>query len=355
MTRWLAGSAASGRPWGRRALGVAVAVATVSGAVACGSAGATTSPSTELRSAVADLGNAQVVTATIDLAASAQQLRHRLDSAHQRIDPRIAKLASGAKAVLEVRAPDGKTISDLRGSGSTTGQSRFFLRLDGEKVVQARAVAKKLYLRAEVDKLAQLANAKDDLAELKKQVPHGFHWAQAGLAGDWVSLDRAAAKDLGGGAFSAATPSAGAGLLQQLRTVLRKDVTVRRAGTSDAGDHLVLTGNIRTIGRDLLTKIRKLTPGAANFPIRTDNLPDKKVHLNAYVDDGTLSRLSLNLAQFGGGPKMPDMHGANIPLRIDVDQSGASVHKPSHAAPVDVPQLLSVFSHLVQSKMSAST
>jgi hypothetical protein len=335
-------------------LGVAAASAIVAGAAACGNASATGSPSHELRSALTDLGHTQTLTATLKLDATADQLRRLAKASGDQLPPRVANLASGARAAFEVKAPDGKTISDLRGHGGATGKVRLALTVDGDKIVQARSLAKTLYLRADVDKIAQLAHAQDDLAKLRHQIPRGYDWAQAGLAGKWVSVDEKAVKDLAGGAFPSPSPSASANLLRQLRAVLAKDVTVRRAGQTSGGFvHLVLTGNIRTIGRDLLVKIRKLTPGAANFPIRASNLPNKKVHLDAFVDDGTLHAVSLDLAQFGGA-NTAGMKGKSIPLRIDFAESGASIEQPASATPVNLTQLTPLFSKLMQSSGPAS-
>jgi hypothetical protein len=361
MTRRLLGASATAAPWSRRTLAAGAVAAVLAGAAACGDAqatGSSASPSTELRSAVTELGHAQVMAATVKMGGSPAQLRDFAKATGGQLPPRVAKLISGAKAVIEVKAPDGKTLSDLKGHSTAKGKSRFALTVDGDQVVRVRSLAQKLYLRADVDKIAQLVGKPGAVDQLRSQVPHDYAWAQAGLSGKWVSVDLKALKDLAGGALRvpSPSPSATADLMRQLRHVLKKDVTVRRAGQASGGaDHLVLTGNIRTIGRDLLTSIRKITPGAANAPIRTENLPNKRVHLNAYVDGGTLKSISLNLGQFAGGKDAAQRQGKKIPLRVDFAKSGQDIEAPGHATPVDLHQLAPLFNKLGQSHASASS
>jgi hypothetical protein len=335
-----------------RALGTAVVAATLVGAVACGQAGgsaspSTKSPSTELRSAVSGLGDAHVLTGTVQLHASAQTLRDLAKASGEKLPSGIPTLITGSKAVTEIAAPDGKKISELAAHPASTGKFRFALTTDGGKIVQVRAVAKRLYLRADVDKIAKLAGA--DLNRLRSRVPDGYGWAQAALHGRWVSLDLAALQGQAGGALKTPSPQASAHSLRGLRQALVKDVTVRRTGRAGGADHLVLSGNVRTIGHDLLGALRRMSPQAGNLPIHTGNLPNKKAHVDAYVADGTLKALSLDLAQFAGGRDDAALHGRHLPLRVDFARSGGDITKPSGATAVDPRQLMALFSELMQS------
>lgn len=318
----------------------------------------------ELSKGVSALGNSDKLTADLKVAVTKGQLL-ALNSGQpkdQQITGRVAGLIAGTDIVVVLRTPDGKTLSQATKAGANKKPLEVSMKadVDNTDVFDVRQVAGALYLRADVKKILSLAGSgAPDIATLKAQVPQQLGFAQAALDGKWVSISAADLKklttQLGGG--SAQQPNEGQReqFLLQLNKIVNSDVTVRRVDTGDSGDHLLASGNARMLVGDLVKAVQSIAPGnpavAAFDPTK---VPNKNVALDAYVKDGTLSALSLDLTQFASGQDAKDLAGKHLPIRVDFTQDAATIQKPDGATPVNVTALLGILGTLLSQPAHAA-
>jgi hypothetical protein len=182
-------------------------------------------------------------------------------------------------------------------------------------------------------------------------------FGQAFLAGKWVSLQAAVLSVLGGqlgGQTESSAPSEGPKLLAELKGVLSRDVTVTKLGSDSRGDHLEVTGDARKLAADIKSSITSSVPGGGAL---TDKLTvtgaSKPVTLEAWVKDGALTELSVDLVQFA--PKNTVPAGATLPLTLTFDQSGDDITAPTGAVPIDLTQLGDLFGALTGSTTSGGS
>jgi hypothetical protein len=166
-------------------------------------------------------------------------------------------------------------------------------------------------------------------------------FVQAFVAGKWVSLDLNALKGLVAqfAPQASTSPQQSQKLLNDLRSTLTADVTVTRVGTDDQGDHLKLTTDSKQLLGDLLKAIQTDVPSASLALSKLDasKIPAHSIVLDAWVNDGALSKLRLDIAQFA--PPKDLKPGDSLPIVLTFDRSGDSIDKPSGATPVDLTQI----------------
>lgn len=306
-----------------------VAVSAVLVAPACGgsgSSGTSATPKGELVSAVSSLADSDELTTALQLQTTAAKLKALAAASGDKLSTDAANAIASAQIVIE---------------GKGTGKDKAFaLRgVDGGKtLLQLRVVSGTLYVQGDLAGAFALAHKENILANLQAQAKSLPAFVQAFVAGKWVSLSSDALKAIAGQVGApTSTPSAGPKLLSDLRDVLDRDVTVRREGSDSQGDHLVLSGNTRTLLTDLRKSIETSVPGGNVFgsKLAPTDVPSRTVTLDAWVKDGALSELSLDLAQFSD--KAPA--GTTLPLTLTFEQSSEDITAPSGATPVDLTQL----------------
>ena len=331
------------RSAGRALVGVAVAALTCSGAVACGSVTSTTSslpPPTELTKAVDALYDSTGLTLTLRLdttAARLQQLQGAQGGSkgHALSDAQAHTLA-GSAVVFAVTSGKG-TLRQASKDPAARGTEAFSLAVNAggaPGVFEFRYVNKTLYARADAQALSSYSPG-----ALGKLGP-----AAGLLDGRWLSLPAQTLSGLLGAApgTPAPGPAPSAALPNALAQAFAHDVQVTRVGNGARGDHLVLTGSTRTIARDLagaLSGRLGALPGGVGKMFDAAKVPDKVVHLDAYVQDGALRSVSLDLAQFASGPDAAAL--GNQPLRVELDIArDAHIVVPPGATPLDLTKLL---------------
>jgi hypothetical protein len=67
-------------------------------------------------------------------------------------------------------------------------------------------------------------------------------------------------------------------------------------------------------------------------------VPDRQVRVDAWVADGALTQISIDLAQFA----RPGAGGGHLPLTLTFRRSAGTVMRPTGATPVDLSQLGSI-------------
>lgn len=314
----------------------------IAAAAGCGNSGSSTAGGArgQFDSAITALANSDAVTAVLRLDATAAQL----EALPNPPNARTAQLIVSANVTIEVKTVNGAPLSSVK--PPQTADADVQVTVAGNPLVEVRSVANTLYARADVPALLQIAGkSASALTPLESRIPPSLTWAHAALSGDWISLDLSTLRSLLGGGASPSTAQS-TQLLNQLRAVLDRDVTFTNKGNTALGDHIVLSGSIRQIGTDIYNlfaaQLSKLPLGSSSLgSLNPSRLPNRTVSLDAYVQNGVLSELSLDLSQFA--PQRVPQH---IPLVIDFSTTGSAISAPAGAVPVDLSGLGSLFSGL---------
>lgn len=315
----------------------------LAGAAACGTTTSAT-PKSELTSGIDALGNGTAMTVTVKLDATAQELQAIATATKGKLDATTAGLLAGADLTAAVHG--SKKLKDYKPGDSTSPDMDLAVDLEGGPVVDLRTVDQVLYLKADVQKILTIAQRPQLMTELQARVATLPTFVKTAVAGGWISFPEDQAKALAGQLGGAtATPNAAQSqaLLQQLKAIVNKDVTVTRvsSGGSD-GDHLRLTGSTRTLAADVASAVSSSLPGGGALAkqINPSGAPDRTVTVDAYVKGGTLTKLSLDLAQFATGQDATALQGKHLPLVMTFSDSAPTIEKPAGASAVDFAQLL---------------
>jgi hypothetical protein len=149
-----------------------------------------------------------------------------------------------------------------------------------------------------------------------------------------LSTLKSLGSQLGAGTPSSADASKSKAIIDDLKNLLTKDVTVTRASAGGI-DALTLTANLKTLAGDITSTFASEIPGAGAALGDADlsSVPNKDVTLNATVTNGALSSLSFDLGQLAKGGK------GSLPIQLVFARSGAAISAPSGAVAVDLSQL----------------
>lgn len=264
------------------------------------------------------------------------------------LDPQVAQEIASAQIVLETKTTDGSKLSGAKAGKSAKTASRLTFVDGGNTLAEIRFRSDAIYAQAKVKALLDLfqqSKTYDTLTARAAQMPA---FVQAFVAGKWVSLDLNALKALAGQFGANASPSAAQSqkLLTDLRALLNRDVTVTRVGTDSQGDHLRLTTQSRQLAGDFVQTLGTDIPaaGLATGSFKPSSVPDHSIVLDAWVDKGSLSKVSLDLVQFAKpGEAKP---GDSLPVVLQFDRSGDDITAPSGATPVDTTQLFTLLGSL---------
>lgn len=349
----------------RVAAALALSTAAVAGLGACASstgAGATSSkpPAQAFKAAVAKLTDANALTITAKIDATADQLVaiDKAGSGQSTLTTDQAKTLAGGTAVLAI-ATNGSSFRDARKDAKRAqAKESFAFTLNGggaPGLVEVRYVDQALFARADVAKVASLAKA--DTAQLDKigssPVAGKYPFIKDALAGKWLKLPVAelldAAKGFtGSGGIPSVDPSRADALQGAFGKIFDQDVQVsRQDADSDLGDHLVLTGSSRTLATDFVTAIKtslsslpQVGPALGAFdPAR---VPDQKIAIDAFAKNGALDAVKVDVSQFAHGSKKAAFGGKPLYLELDLDRS-ASIAKPSQSTEVTFGSLIGAF------------
>jgi hypothetical protein len=280
-------------------------------------------------SAVQKTSDAQTLTTTIRLDATPAALQALAHASNATLDASSASAIKDASIVIETAKHDGKNDADVQ-------------VLEGSKpLLELRAVSNSLYVHADVRGILTLLHKQQLFANLRAETKSMPRFVQAALNGDWVSIPAAALSSLAlaGGSGKAGSVTQGIKILNELRDVIKRDVTITAAGSDSRGQHYTLSGDEKVLADDLQTVFSDSVPGGGVLGQRIPSAkaPHRNIHVDAWVNGGSLSALSLDLAQFGDPGTVPA--GTTLPLVVTFEQSGGPIDVPSGAVPVDMTQL----------------
>ncbi|SDT82179.1 hypothetical protein SAMN05216371_7014 [Streptomyces sp. TLI_053] len=293
-------------------------------------------------------GNGKSFSAKLSVDATPAQIEAFGAATGEEIDKDSA--AALAAVSLSVAFSADKPLKEIRpskaaGSGSgaapaadpSVAASYTLTGKGGAPLLELRQVGGKAYARGDLAGFAKLVG--ENAAEVEG-LAEGLPTALGNaLKGQWVSFDTKALGSTGGtggagGAGGAATPKpsldpkAAENLNASLKDILTHDLSFEDKGKQDGKDRITVTAPARKLTEDLLKAVEPLAkdvPSLAKLPkAGPSKVPDRPLALDLYLDGGTLSAVTFDLAQLEekAGPGTP------LPLRIAFGHDTPAVQAP---------------------------
>ncbi|WP_371477432.1 hypothetical protein [Kitasatospora sp. NBC_00315] len=337
------------------AAGTAVLAA---GLTACGTA-RQLSAAEKVSDAFGRLGDGTSFSAKLSVDASPAQIIAFGSATGDEIDARSAAALSSVGVSLSFSAD--KPLKDLQSFTSLDGAlSNDALKADtslsfdyavtgkgGKALAEMRHVGGTVYLRADAAGLAATVGEDPSVVD---EMTTGFPAVLKGaLAGKWVSLDpgtlegfaeSAGAGRPGGpsGTLPSAAPSLSAGtadgLALSLKDILTHDFTFEDRGTKDGTQHIAVSAPARRLAQDALKAVEPLTeqiPNLGKLPTAVPNdLPDRRLTLDVYLDHGALSSVTFDVAQLDD--KLAP--GVSFPVKIAFGKDVPAIQAPAGATAI---------------------
>lgn len=306
---------------------------------ACGGSGDSGDPKEQLVNAVSALEGDAGGTFTFSLVSDRESLRALSAEGGEPLDDATIDRLLGASLALSLPFDpddaDGVVAVALNSGGAALFEMRGAQEGDVSKV----------YLRVDVPALLELFGQPADMVTGIEQFV-GAGLPSGTLRGNWVLLEGAEEmlKELAA-EQPTESPEEVRATIERLTALLADAADVSRAGSDDAGTHLVASVNLR----DAATVIRDEAP-RLGLPLDDmpdiSEVPDEAMSVDLWVRDGKLSRIELDALAVGRlDPEAEIPAGAEqLRIRIDVSPYDARAELPADAAPLDLEALMgSVF------------
>jgi hypothetical protein len=352
----------------RHLAAVALAASTTAALLAgCGasSSGASTSnessaaPKTELTDALHSLTAGSALTTTLSLDTTSANLVHISgEGGSTPLTQEQADLISGAKVVVETTAPSGKTLAQASAAGVNGGaESRITGTSNGTTYFTFVEADKTFYLQVDLKDMLAAAGQSAQYQSMLAQTANLPAFVKAFVAGKFVSMPLSTYSTLesfirgavqGNSNVQIPTGPQLKALGEQIGNTILSDLRVARTSTGST-DQLRATGNLRTIGHDVLAAVRAGVPSLAAQinPDDANQAPDQELELDASVTDGALSRVEFDFGQFS--PHQKD----TLPIAATFAKSAPDIAAPSGAVQVNLQDIIGLFAAAGSSSSSS--
>jgi len=321
-------------------------------AAGCGGGASSTSskdPKAAFSTGVNGLNDSDALTVTLKLDTTPETLIALAQQSGDDLDQTTARAIAGGQLTFEQKTTTGKDLSEVKPGDANAIAVRFTFSDNGTPYAEIVSRDSALFVRADVKGLLGVFDKSklyDDLAARASTLPP---FVKAFVANQWVTLPTsvltALASQFGG---AAALPNADQmkKLVAGLKDVLDRDVAVARIGSDDEGDHLRLTGQSRKLVGDLVQSLSGAVPAASLALGKFDptQVPDRPVVVDAWVKDGVLAKVSIDVAQFFS--ESDKKAASTFPVVLTFDPSGDDISKPDGATTIDLTQLGSLLGGL---------
>ena len=295
-------------------------------------------PTAVLLAAFEETGESEAQTVTISLVSTPESL---VAASEGEVTPEQADTILGSSL----------SVSATKSEDPAESKARFALDVPGTEGAELIVLGQDLYARADVAGFAGLAGS--DMASLdrfaRQAESAGATFIRPLLDGEFVKFEglQDAAGELGG----ASPPSTEQTdqIVDQLREAIRESSTVTSEGSDDVGEHLV--ANIRV--RDLYSRFQQLLPqlGVPVFPGSVPDaseVPDEEFRLDAWISDGKLVQLEVDLLQVAtiAGEEPPE--GVDeAAVRIALSDEAEELSAPEAATTVTAQEVSALISGLI--------
>jgi len=247
----------------------------------------------------------------------------------------------------------------------STGNDKFGLDVkagDLDHAFELRYVDKKLFARVDVAGLGNLFGASpEQINEAVQSISsqQGLEFLAAAAAGKWLQADFTALKgtfddllkglqESTGGSIpgqdgAQPTDDETAALRDSLDKAFNENVIVEKLESDSVGDHYVAkVTSLRGFYAKLLPTLQQYMdrlPNGDQFPA-ANLIPDKPGSVDVWVEDGRVSRVELDMAQFS---EAPPAGAGRVAVRLDINRDAPMLSAPSDAVTVDIAGLFQRF------------
>ena len=265
----------------------------------------------------------------------------------------------GAKADLLLHS--SITVSHTHAADPRDARSDMIVTIGSDHgAIETRTVNRTLYFRMDAMGLVKMLgqNPTELRRATKEAKAAGLDFVGPALNGRWLSLgglDKLAAKSgapMSGNAKQSAARNA---FLQRVLSSAK----VTTVGDDSAGTHLAVNVPARQAYggiRDLISNLGGGLPPGATLP-DPGSIPNKNIRVDAWVRDGKLTQLELDLRQFAAFGSQPLPAGVHtLGIRMTFHDFTGTITAPAGAVPIDLKALKKIFmGRMMQSHGSASS
>jgi hypothetical protein len=238
------------------------------------------------------------------------------------------------------------SFSSLNAENPEDAEAEVSVNVAGsEGAVEMKVLGTDLYLRADVQGLMEMFGADPaQLDSIQQQVAGqpGFEFVEPAIAGEWIvikGLDQLQ-EQFGGGEATEPT-EAQREAINKFTQALKDNSSVETGDKEGPGDHLIASVQLRPLVEDLQSLASDLGAGES---VPTDDVPDEEIAVDAWVDDGRLTQIELDLTQFKDFPDAEFPEGVDqLAIRITLEEFTGGVEAPADAVDVDINTLLQGF------------
>jgi len=260
---------------------------------------------------------------------------------------------------VEKLLPGGSITVNIESGAAGTGKFELALNLPGDtKALDLISSAGTEYLRADVKGIAGAVGANDSkLLSEASGIESTLPWVGPLIAGNFVSVTgksfASLAKSFGSsGASGAATTATSVpfnekDVIDSLKTALTANAQITDEGSDSVGEHYQIVAQPQQLAQALYAALSKVGGPFASEMTKAQadvsKLSTKPVTVGAWVKDGSLAQVQLDLRQFdttGTPPANP------LGLQIDFASEAGSITIPTNATVVDLSSLANMFSGL---------
>jgi hypothetical protein len=242
------------------------------------------------------------------------------------------------------------TISSKQAEDPADAQAEIAVNIAGnETAVEMKMVDSTLYARADVagimETFGQDPSRLDDFEQQAAGQP-GFDFVGPALDGEWIAFkgfDQAMQQF--GGAQSTEPTEAQKRALESFTSALEDSSEVTSGDLEGPGEHVVATVHLRQVYESFTELAGQFgATGATPMPPASE-VPDEDLRIDAWIDDGRLTQVSLDFTQFAeyeGAEPIPE--GADkLALVLGLEEFTGDVAAPDGATEVDLSQVMQGF------------
>lgn len=210
-----------------------------------------------------------------------------------------------------------------------------------------------LYARASVRELVEeFGGSAAEIDQAVAGAPPGFEFIGPAIEGEWIGLTgfQALADQLG--AMAGQPPAEeqqeeAEKMAEAMAQLLQDNANVTHEGSDDAGDHMVVTMNLRdtyTGFVQILGTFGSLGGAQMGQLPPESEIPDRDVVFDTWVDGGRVTQVEFDITQFSDLPEAEiPADVENFGILVEFEEFDGEIEAPEDFNEVDLQQLMQAF------------
>ncbi|MEV4741625.1 hypothetical protein [Streptomyces sp. NPDC049555] len=321
-------------------------------------------PAAKVKNAFTKLGQQHAMTATVHLDATADQIYTAM-SGKKDFARGDADMLAGLQLTYGVSTD--KALKDITGRDDDSINASVAITRNGHQpLLEARSAANKLYARADLKDLGDLARQADkhdgndtDMATLEQmarhadELPASMNNVKAALKGGWFTLDPDDFPDDGDSPTAELDAKEQKKVLDALSKAIASNANFKDAGKAGGADHVKATIPAKKTAQEITDTLKPLSKQLGDRFTRLSrdvrDVPEQDVTVDVAIRDGMVSGLTLDLAQFDHKIK------GELPLVVDLNGNAGKVDVPADAKPLTPADIMAAAMFTYRDQAPAAT